>query len=69
MLQLPVELQNYLVVLLEEPEHIAKISALSKHFHKLSINPITWQLLVEKKMEHIKLPQGSERLRLEIVLS
>jgi len=61
MLQLPVELQNYLVVLLEEPEHIAKISALSKHFHKLSINPITWQLLVEKKWNisnFHKVPKG-----------
>jgi N-acetylneuraminic acid mutarotase len=49
LVQLPIELQNYILACLDEPGNLAKVAVLSKHFHQLSLNNNTWQQLVEKK--------------------
>jgi N-acetylneuraminic acid mutarotase len=49
LVQLPVELQNYIICLLESPTQLAKVAVLSRHFHGLSLNSNTWQDLIERK--------------------
>jgi hypothetical protein len=46
---LPIEVQHYIVQKLDQPEDLAKVATLSKHFYNLSINSDTWQLLVQRK--------------------
>jgi len=49
LVQIPIELQHYIIGCLEQPSDLAKVALISKHFHQLSLNPSTWQTLVEKK--------------------
>jgi len=48
LVQIPIELQHYIIGCLEQPSDLAKVALISKHFHQLSLNPSTWQTLVEK---------------------
>jgi len=48
LVQLPIELQNYIICLLDSPIQLAKVAVLSTHFHGLSLNPNTWQNLIER---------------------
>jgi N-acetylneuraminic acid mutarotase len=54
LVQLPLELQNFICCCLESPEDLTKVALLSKHFYKLSINPNTWQQFVERKWNTTK---------------
>jgi N-acetylneuraminic acid mutarotase len=49
LVQIPLELQNYICCCLESPVDLAKVALLSKHFYKLSINPDTWQQLCGRR--------------------
>jgi len=49
LVQLPKELQNYIISCLDEPVHLAKVALVSTHFYKLSLDDNTWQQLVERK--------------------
>jgi len=49
LVQLPIELQNYIICSLASPTYLAKVALLSRHFHTLSTNSDTWQQLIEKK--------------------
>lgn len=51
LVQLPIELQNYIICLLDSPLLLAKVALLSKHFHKLSLDRNTWQILIESKWQ------------------
>jgi len=48
LVQIPLELQNYICCLLESQD-LAKMALLCKHFYKLALNPDTWQQLCERK--------------------
>jgi len=49
LVQLPVELQNYIICKLDSPTQLAKVAVLSRHFHGLSLDSNTWQNLIERK--------------------
>jgi N-acetylneuraminic acid mutarotase len=49
LVQIPIELQHYIIGCLEQPSDLAKVALISKHFHQLSLNPSTWETLVEKR--------------------
>jgi hypothetical protein len=49
LVQIPLELQNYICCCLELPADLASVALLSKHFYKLALNPDTWQQLCERR--------------------
>jgi len=48
LVQIPIELQNYICSCLELPVDLANVAMLSKHFYKIALNPDTWQQLCER---------------------
>jgi len=46
---LPVEVQHYIVQMLQQPDCLAKIATISRHFYNLSVYGETWQKLVQYK--------------------
>jgi N-acetylneuraminic acid mutarotase len=49
LVQIPIELQNYIISCLDTPYDLAQVALLSKHFHKLSLTPDTWEKFVQRK--------------------